>query len=121
MFRPIATACCVVVLSLGSQAAYGQFSPVVWPQPAPIVWQQPAPVVWQQPAPVVWQQPSPVVVSRSLPTVAAPVMVAPTPVTRVYRPAMIGYKPVRTTYTRRRPILGGSVTRYRYGFQRVAF
>ncbi len=119
MYRPVGVAIAVGILFLGSGSAYGQFGPVVWQQPAPVIWQQPAPVVWQQPAPIV---------SRSFPTVASPVVVqspsmvvSPAPVTRVYRPAFIGYQPVRTTYTRRRPILGGTVTRYRYGFQRVAF
>jgi hypothetical protein len=68
-----------------------------------------------QVGPVVWQQPAPVVVSQK------PAVVVPTPVTRFYRPPIVTYQPVIRTYTRRRPILGGTVTRNRYGYQRVVF
>jgi hypothetical protein len=111
MVRLFCIALGVFGLVLSANSAHAQF----W-APPPVVWQQPAPVVWQQPAPVIVTQPvSPVIVSQR------PVVVSPTPVTTFYRAPIIGYKPVRTTYTRRRPILGGTVTRYRYGFQRVAF
>ena len=98
-----------------ASAAQAQF----W-QPAP-VFVQPAPVIVQKPAPVIVQQSAPVVVSNSFPTVMSPVVTTPAPVTRVYRAPIVTYQPVRYTYTRRRPILGGTVTRTRYGYRRVAF
>ena len=103
----------VLALVVSTETAHAQFGPVIW--------QQPAPVIWQQPAPVIWQQPAPVVVSQRFPTVASPVVVSPAPVARFYRPPIITYQPVRRTYTRNRPILGGSVSRSRYSWQRVAF
>lgn len=99
-----------------ASAAQAQF----W-KPAPVIVQQPAPVIVQKPAPVIVQQPAPVVVSHSFPTVASPVVTTTGPVTRVYRAPIVTYQPVRYTYTRRRPILGGTVTRTRYGYRRVVF
>lgn len=103
-------------LVAGLGAAQAQFGPMVWQQPAPMVWQQPAPVVWQQPAPMVWQQPSQVFVPSR-----APMVVAPMPMTRVYRAPMVKYQPTRQVVTRQRPFLGGSVSRSTYGYRRVVF
>lgn len=111
----------------GNQDAKAQFGPVVWQQPAPVIWQQPAQVVWQQPAPVVWQQPAPVFLPTQT-TLGSPVIVqrpatvvSSVPVTRVYRAPVVVYQPTREIVTRQRPILGGSVSRTRYGYRRVVF
>lgn len=45
---------------------------------------------------------------------------APVPVTTYYAPApAVSYQPVRVPYTRYRPILGGTVTRYRTAYAPV--
>jgi hypothetical protein len=48
-----------------------------------------------------------------------PVVVAPRPVTRVYRAPTIVYQPTAVVYARRRPILGGTVVRTRPGYRRA--
>jgi hypothetical protein len=120
----------IVGLSLfmfGERTAVGQ---TFWTQPAPVVWKQPAPVVWTQPAPVIVSQPVQTVIGPTVVTQRPAVMVSPPPMTTmttvapvatVMRPAMVTYQPVRRTYTRRRPILGGTVTRSWIEYQRVVF
>jgi hypothetical protein len=109
---------------LGEGTALGQ---TIWTQPAPVVWKQPAPVVWTQPAPVVWSNPAPLVVQRAPVVVSPPPVMAMSPVTTltpiptVVRAPIVTYQPVRRTYTRRRPILGGTVTRSWVEYQRVVF
>ena len=44
----------------------------------------------------------------------------PAPTTVYYAPARVTYAPVAYYHTRRRPILGGTVTRVRYGYAPVA-
>ncbi len=102
-------------------------------QVAPIIWSQPAPVVWSQPAPVIWQQPAPVFLPSTSATIVTPMNVSPVivsqrpqivstvPVTRIYRAPIVTYQPTRQVVTRQRPIVGGTVSRSRYGYRRVAF
>ncbi|MCA9238861.1 MAG: hypothetical protein KDA37_01620 [Planctomycetales bacterium] len=94
----------VLGLSTNCDAQYvTYYSPVVAPAPH-IAYYAPAP-------PVVYQAnyPAPVY------TVARPVTVAPTVVARpvITAPAVA---PVAYSYTRWRPLLGGTVTRVRYGY-----
>ena len=48
-------------------------------------------------------------------------MIAPMPVTTFYRAPVVTMQPVPRVVTRYRPILGGSVSRVRYGWAPVAF
>jgi hypothetical protein len=48
-------------------------------------------------------------------------VVAPPPVTRVYRAPMVVYQPTTVVTTRHRPILGGTVTRAHHGYRRMVF
>jgi hypothetical protein len=47
-----------------------------------------------------------------------PMFVSPPPVTRVYRAPIVTYQPSTVVYTRRRPILGGTVVRTLPGYRR---
>lgn len=108
--------CVVATLTVGSVwagAAEAQFGVPMWPQPAPVV--VGPPVVVGQPVFV-----SPPVVMAPPVVAARPVVVAPSPVV-VQRPPIITYQPTREIVTRQRPILGGTVTRVRYGYRPVAF
>jgi hypothetical protein len=80
------------------------FSPVVGS--VPVV--TPAPVI--TPAPVVTQVFSPVVVQP-----------APVAVTTYYRAPVVTMQPTPQVVTRYRPILGGSVSRVRYGWTPVVY
>jgi hypothetical protein len=90
----------VAALSVASERAQAQW--VVQPT---TVW---SPVV--VPGPVV----QPMVVQQG------PVF-APVPVTTFYRAPVVTMQPVPRVVTRYRPVLGGSVSRVRYGWAPVAF
>ena len=94
----------VAALGVASQTAQAQFPVVTYYQPTTVF----SPVV------VPTQVFSPVVV-QSVP------MVAPLPVTTFYRAPIVTMQPVPRVVTRYRPILGGSVSRVRYGWAPVAF
>ncbi|BBO35340.1 hypothetical protein [Lacipirellula parvula] len=100
MKRMLFSLLAVAVLGVASQSAQAQW--VVQPT---TVW---SPVV--MPAPVM----QPMVVQ------SAPVF-APMPVTTFYRAPVVTMAPVPQVVTRYRPILGGSVSRVRYGWAPVAF
>jgi len=106
--RKIALLLLVVGLwGLSEADAQAQFGYVTYYQPAvyqpTVAYYQPAPVAYQ-PAPVVYQ-PAPVAYTSYYP---APAVVA--------APA---YQPVTRVRTRYRPILGGTVTRYRTFYRRA--
>ncbi|MEM6330003.1 MAG: hypothetical protein AAF790_07135 [Planctomycetota bacterium] len=127
MPRLLACAAAAVALLAGAARSDAQlvtyYSPVV---PAPVVAAPPVPVpVLPAPAPVrvVSYRPiAPTVVYRP---VYQPI-VAPAPVT-VARPVVAapvvtqGLAPVAYTRTRWRPLLGGTVTRVRYGYAPVTY
>jgi hypothetical protein len=102
MKRAFLTMLAVAALSVASQSAQAQW--VVQPT---TVW---SPVV--VPGPVM----QPMVVQSG--PVFAP---APVPVTTFYRAPIVTMQPVPRVVTRYRPILGGSVSRVRYGWAPVAF
>jgi hypothetical protein len=62
---------------------------------------------------------SPVVVTAASPVIAPAPVVAPTPVVTYYRAPTVAYAPVQQVVTRRRPILGGTVSRVRYAYMPV--
>lgn len=64
-----------------------------------------------------WIVHQPTIVHKPV-VVHQPVVVHPGVVTHV-RPPVAVYKPTTIRYTRNRPILGGSVNRYRRGYRRV--
>ena len=101
MKRMLFSLLAVALLGVASQSAQAQW--VVQPT---TVW---SPVV--MPAPVM----QPMVVQ------SAPVFAAPMPVTTFYRAPVVTMAPVPQVVTRQRPILGGSVSRVRYGWAPVAF
>lgn len=92
----------VALLGVASQSGQAQW--VVQPT---TVW---SPVI--MPAPVM----QPMVVQSA--PVFAPM---PMPVTTFYRAPVVTMAPVPQVVTRNRPILGGSVSRVRYGWAPVAF
>ncbi len=102
MKRALFTMLAVTALSVASQSAQAQW--VVQPT---TVW---SPVV--VPGPVM----QPMVIQSG--PVFAP---APVPVTTFYRAPVVTMQPVPRVVTRYRPILGGSVSRVRYGWAPVAF
>ena len=102
MKRALFTMLAVAALGIASQSAQAQW--VVQPT---TVW---SPVV--VPGPVV----QPMVIQSG--PVFAP---APVPVTTFYRAPIVTMQPVPRVVTRYRPILGGSVSRVRYGWAPVAF
>jgi hypothetical protein len=102
MKRALYTMLAVATLGVASQSAQAQW--VVQPT---TVW---SPVV--VPGPVV----QPMVIQSG--PVFAP---APVPVTTFYRAPIVTMQPVPRVVTRYRPILGGSVSRVRYGWAPVAF
>lgn len=102
MKRALFTMLAVVALGVASQSAQAQW--VVQPT---TVW---SPVV--VPGPVM----QPMVIQSG--PVFAP---APVPVTTFYRAPIVTMQPVPRVVTRYRPILGGSVSRVRYGWAPVAF
>ncbi len=102
MKRALYTMLAVATLGVASQSAQAQW--VVQPT---TVW---SPVV--VPGPVV----QPMVIQSG--PVFAP---APIPVTTFYRAPIVTMQPVPRVVTRYRPILGGSVSRVRYGWAPVAF
>jgi hypothetical protein len=120
----------MLAVVLFASATQAQVGPVIWTQPAPVVWSQSAPVIWQQPAPVFLPSMGTTIVT---PINVSPVNVSPVivpqrpqivstfPVTRVYRAPIVTYQPTRQVITRQRPIIGGTVSRSRYGYRRVAF
>jgi len=88
------------IVLAGSSAAKAQIAHVTYYQPA---------TVYYAPAPVTY-------------TVASPVVVeAPQPVVTYYRAPTVVYRPVAQVRTRYRPILGGTVSRVRYGYAPVVF
>lgn len=101
MKRMLFSLLAVAVLGVASQSAQAQW--VVQPT---TVW---SPVV--MPGPVM----QPMVVQ------SGPVFAAPMPVTTFYRAPVVTMAPVPQVVTRHRPILGGSVSRVRYGWAPVAF
>jgi hypothetical protein len=100
MKRALFTLLAVAALCFASERAQAQW--VVQPT---TVW---SPVV--VPGPVV----QPMVIQ------SGPVF-APMPVTTFYRAPVVTMQPVPRVVTRYRPILGGSVSRVRYGWAPVAF
>jgi hypothetical protein len=102
-------------LLVAGQTAVGQVPVVTYYQPttvlSPVV--TPAPVI--VPAPVVTRVYSPVVVE------SAPVVTTPVPVTTFYRAPVVTLQPTPQVVTRYRPILGGSVSRVRYGWTPVVW
>lgn len=98
-------ACCVA-----SEQAQAQW--VVQPTFAQPAFVQPQTVF----SPVI--MPGPVV--QPMVVQSAPVM-APLPVTTFYRAPVVTMQPVPRVVTRYRPVLGGSVSRVRYGWSPVAF
>lgn len=102
MKRALYTMLAMATLGVASQSAQAQW--VVQPT---TVW---SPVV--VPGPVV----QPMVIQSG--PVFAP---APVPVTTFYRAPIVTMQPVPRVVTRYRPILGGSVSRVRYGWAPVAF
>ncbi|MEZ6073481.1 MAG: hypothetical protein R3C10_25200 [Pirellulales bacterium] len=90
----------IVALASMAQSAQAQWVRRYYYRP---MFAAPAPVI--APAPVF--TPAPVI--------------APAPVARVYRAPVVMYKPTTVTYTRHRPILGGTVTRTRPAYRRVVF
>ena len=102
MKRALLTMFAVAALCVAGESAHAQW--VVQPT---TVW---SPVV--VPGPVV----QPMVVQSA--PVFAP---APVPVTTFYRAPVVTMQPVPRVVTRYRPILGGSVSRVRYGWAPVAF
>lgn len=102
MKRALYTMLALATLGVASQSAQAQW--VVQPT---TVW---SPVV--VPGPVV----QPMVIQSG--PVFAP---APVPVTTFYRAPIVTMQPVPRVVTRYRPILGGSVSRVRYGWAPVAF
>lgn len=98
--------CCTVVFGAAADCAaqyVTYYSPVVAPA---------AHVAYYAPPPqMVYQAAHPVPVY----TVARPVAVAPTVVARPVAPTP-AVAPVAYSYTRWRPLLGGTVTRVRYGY-----
>ncbi|MBL9161584.1 MAG: hypothetical protein JNL18_02460 [Planctomycetaceae bacterium] len=102
MKRMLFSLLAVAALCVASESAHAQW--VVQPT---TVW---SPVV--VPGPVV----QPMVIQSG--PVFAP---APVPVTTFYRAPIVTMQPVPRVVTRYRPILGGSVSRVRYGWAPVAF
>ena len=80
--------------------------------PAPVV----APAAYTVAGPVTYTVASPVVVQPA--PVAVP---APVPTVTYYRAPGIAYVPAPRVVTRYRPILGGSVSRVRYGYAPVVY
>jgi hypothetical protein len=105
----------VVGLCLAAQNAQAQFPVVTYYQPttvfSPVI--TPAPVF--APAPVVTRVYSPVVVQP------APVVAAPLPVVTYYRAPVVTMQSTPQVVTRYRPIMGGSVSRVRYGWTPVVY
>jgi hypothetical protein len=119
MNRVIAVVATLAVCLVWTGSAEAQFGVPMWSQPAPVV--VAPPVVVGQPmfvAPPVVMAPQ-VVMAPSVVS-ARPVIVSSSPVV-VQRAPIITYQPTREIVTRHRPILGGTVTRVRYGYRRVAF
>lgn len=119
MKRTLCMLAAAATLLVAGQTALGQVPVVTYYQPttvfSPVV--TPAPVIVPAPVTRVY---SPVVV-ESAPVVAAPVVATPVPVTTFYRAPVVTLQPTPQVVTRYRPILGGSVSRVRYGWTPVVW
>jgi hypothetical protein len=114
----------LAALAWGAADAQAQYVTYYQPQ---VSYYQPA-VSYYAPAPVV--APAAYTVARPVTyTVASPVVVPPAPVAvpapiptvTYYRAPGIAYVPAPQVVTRYRPILGGSVSRVRYGYAPVVY
>ncbi|MEM9658849.1 MAG: hypothetical protein AAF961_10855 [Planctomycetota bacterium] len=124
MYRVVGCAF-AAALGLGiGHTAQAQVARVTYYQPA-TVYYAPPPVAYTVASPVV--APVPVVAPApvAVPTrvvVQSPVVVeAPAPVVAYYRAPSVVYQPVASIQTRRRPILGGTVSRVRYSYVPVVY
>lgn len=100
--KRLVAALAVVLGMVGSAAAYGPY--VAYYNPV---------TAFYAPAPVQY------VVAR--PVVAPAVVVAPQPAIAYYPPPSVVYQPATQIVTRRRPLLGGSVSRVSFGYAPVTF